>query len=138
MQKNDYNYLKPFFPDMEQEKVFWSFICFSRQDYASKVPLGCEDEIMLALQCADGGCVTEMAIRWHNLGKTVSPRLECFGEAWPMLLAPSCAKVMQMLAARHDQDLSPDDVTQILLESGFKDLSDHPWKGDGKGGEGCD
>lgn len=138
MQKSDYDYMKLFFPDLEQETVFWSFICFSRQDYASIVPLACEDEIMLALRCADGGCVTEMSIRWYKLGKTVSPRLECFDEAWPMLFAPSCAKVMQTLAARHDQNLSPDDVTQILLESGFKDLSDHPWKGDGKGGEGCD
>lgn len=134
MKNGDFDSLKPHFPEMERGKAFWGFVCFSRQDYAGKAPLECEDQIMLGIQCREGGCYCEMVISWYNLGKYIAPRLECFDEAWPALRTPTFIEVLRRLTAGK-QNMTPDEMSRLLIDCGFKDLSDSPLPGGSVTGE---
>lgn len=108
-------------------EYFWGFTCFSRQDYAGTVPLDGADEIMLGVQCTQGGCLCELAIRWHMIGGEPAPRLEVFDEAWPLLQTPTFVSVLEQLA-RMSQNHAPtsDEVSALLIARGFTDQSDRP------------
>ena len=124
MQENELKQLRSYFPDIGED-AFWGFICFSRQKYADVVPKDCEDRIMLGIQSREGGCYCEMGICWHNLGNCIAPRIECFDDAWAMLLTATCRKLVQrMLAA--GKNLTPEQASNILIECGFVDMSDNP------------
>ena len=86
--------LNTYFPREDWNLYFWGFTCFSRQDYARTVPLDGVDEIMLGVECIEGGCLGEMAVRWFMLGNEPVPRLDVFDEAWPLLQTPTFAAVL--------------------------------------------
>ena len=128
MTSGDYRALQPYFPSLEQEHASWEFLCFSRQDYAGKVPLDCEDLIMLQLSDGEQGCVCEMGIGWHRIGADrVNPRFECFDDAWPMLQTPTFTQLVRsLLKVSPNHHLTPDEVSRVLLKNGFRDRSDRP------------
>lgn len=115
------------FPREDWGEYFWGFTCFSRQDYAKTVPLDGVDEIMLGIQCTQGGCLCEMAIRWHMIGNEPVPQLEMFDEAWPLFHAPTFVSVLEQLTQMsQDHVLTPDEVSALLIAHGFTDQSDRP------------
>ena len=115
------------FPREDWGKYFWGFTCFSRQDYAKTVPLDGVDEIMLGIQCAQGGCLCELAIHWYMLRNEPVPRLEMFDEAWPLFHAPTFVSVLEQLThMSQDHALTPDEVSALLIAHGFVDQSDRP------------
>ena len=123
----DIERLSAHFPVMRGEDHFWSFTCFSRQNYADTVPLDAVDEIMLGIQSTRHGCLCELAIRWHMIGGKLVSRLEAFSDAWPILQTPSFAAVMDKLVdMRRRSEPTPDEVSALLIAYGFKDQSDRP------------
>lgn len=60
----------------------------------------------------------EMGMRWYELGG-LYPRLEVFGESWPVLLA--CTDVLE--AIKEEDRLTADQFTDILKRLGFEDLT---------------
>lgn len=127
MLQSDLDYLQKYFPHIKPPEDFWGFTCFSRQSYADKISLECEDEIMLGVYSKGGGCTCEMAIRWHKLSIDIcAPRIECFDEAWAILYAPIFTRFLNLLMESHRQNLRPDEMSRALIFSGFIDLSDQP------------
>lgn len=115
------------FPREDWGEYFWGFTCFSRQNYAKTVPLDGVDEIMLGIQCTQGGCLCELAIRWHMLSNEPVPQLEMFDEAWPLFHAPTFVSVLEQLTQMsQDHALTPDEVSALLIANGFTDQSDRP------------
>jgi len=119
--------LNAHFPRDDWGEYFWGFTCFSRQDYAKVVPLDGVDEIMLGVQCIEGGCLCEMAICWHMLSSEPVPRLEMFIEAWPLFQAPTFVSVLKHLTQMSQNHApTPDEVSALLIAHGFSDRSDRP------------
>lgn len=115
------------FPRDDWGEYFWGFTCFSRQDYAKVVPLDGVDEIMLGIQCVQGGCLCDMAIRWHMIGNKPTPRLEMFDEAWPLFRTPTFVSVLEQLTQMSQNHIpTPDEVSALLIAHGFTDQSDRP------------
>lgn len=75
--KADCDSLRNHFLIENREKYFWGFTCFSRQDYVSIAALDCVDEIMLGIQCTEGGCLCELAFRWYWLNRSAVPGWNC-------------------------------------------------------------
>ena len=127
----DAEWLKLHFPKLDRSKYFWSFCCFSRQNYGGIVPALGSDEIYLSIQCIEGGCLNETIIRWHMLGGKPVPRLEMFNDAWPLLQIPTFVGVLDGLAELiiqrgTDYAPTPDEVSALLIAHGFTDQSDWP------------
>ena len=115
------------FPRDDWGEYFWGFTCFSRQDYAKVVPLDGVDEIMLGIQCVQGGCLCDMAIRWHMISNKPTPRLEMFDEAWPLFRTPTFVSVLEQLTQMSQNHIpTPDEVSALLIAHGFTDQSDRP------------
>lgn len=126
MNEFDINTLRPFFPDAQWEKVTWTFVCFSRQNYAQTVSIPAEDMVMVTLEHSEGGCICELSFHWQLLGGKLSPQLSCFGDALPMLLTPTFKQVLEVLADLRNPEYTPNDLANILLKLGVVDKSDIP------------
>ena len=119
--------LNVYFPREDWSLFFWGFTCFSRQNYSRTVSLDCTDEVMLGVQCIEGGTLGELAIRWHMLSGKAVPRLEVYDDAWQIMQTPTFAAVMEVLtqmSRRHTP--TPDEVSALLIAHGFTDQSDRP------------
>ena len=125
LSKADCDALFPHFPIEDRKKYFWGFTYFSRQEYSEAVQLDAADEIMLGIQCIEGGCLCELAIRWYWLNGNTVPQLEVFRESWPLFRTPTFTAVMAQLIKRK-ADLTPDEVSILLTAHGFTDQSDRP------------
>lgn len=123
----DIERLNVYFPRADWNLYYWGFTCFSRQNYARIVPIDGVDEVMLGIQCVEGGTLGELAVRWHMLGDKLIPRLEAYGDAWQIIQAPTFVAVMKELTqmSRHHNP-TPDEVSALLIAHGFKDHSDYP------------
>ena len=123
----DVERLRAYFPKEDWNAFFWGFTCFSRQDYAAVVPIEGVNEILLGLQCREGGTLGELAVRWYILGGKPALRLEVFDEAWPVTQTPTFAAFIEELtqmSRRHAP--TPDEVSALLIAHGFTDQSDRP------------
>ena len=123
----DIERLNTYFPREDWNLYFWGFTCFSRQDYARTVPLDGVDEIMLGVECIEGGCLCELAVRWFMLDGKPAPRLDVFDEAWPLFQTPTFAAILEKLTqmSRYHEP-TPDEVSALLIAHGFTDQSDRP------------
>ena len=123
----DIERLNDYFPREDWSLYLWGFTCFSRQNYASVVRIEGVEEIMLGVECIEGGCLGELAIRWYMLGGKPVPRLEVYDDAWPLTQTPTFAAVMKELTqmSRHHEP-TPDEVSALLIAHGFTDQSDQP------------
>lgn len=124
--QKDYMQLTQHFPGVDWDNLFWGFTCYSRQDYANVTLQDAEDEIMLGIQHPDGGCLCELKISWHRLGGKLVPQLNVFSEAWHLLNTPTFQKVLNQLAREKESLASPNEVSALLIQCGFTDLSDWP------------
>ena len=126
MSEVDIDLLSRYFPWENWNECFWGFTCRSRQKYAGTLSRETVDEIMLGVQCEQGGCLCELAFRWHMIAGTPVPRLEVFDSAWPILQAPTFMEVMNELArmVADNETVTPDSVSALLIMYGFKDQSD--------------
>jgi hypothetical protein len=80
------------------------------------------DDVIFGLYDNDvkpGQTTGEMSIKWYELGGKIVPRLECFDDAWKTL--SEFTDVITMLAAKDNQNITPDKVAEILLSRGFID-----------------
>lgn len=72
-----------------------------------------------------------MAMRWHDLGDYVTPRLEAFGDSWNALSL--FCDVIQELANLDSERITEQEFVNILLKCGFEDLTayESPYKKSG-------
>lgn len=122
----DVERLNLLFPRSDWDNFFWGFTCFSRQNYARTILLNCVNQIMLGVQCNEGGCLCELAIRWYMPTTVPVARLEVFDEAWSLLQTPTFAAVLEALTQMcRNHTPTPDEVSALLIAHGFTDQSDH-------------
>lgn len=78
------------------------------------------DEIMIGLNHREGGTVGEFAIRWHELGQCLVPRLEAFNDSWKILVG-HFADLLAVLPEFHDANITPKAMCQVLDQLGIED-----------------
>lgn len=91
----------------------------------------------------DGGTTGEMSIKWYELNGKPVPKLECFDDAWKILV--EFTDVITMLGMKDNQNITPDKVAEILISRGFKDMTKRsdpiytlcPYHQDGLGWDDC-
>jgi hypothetical protein len=83
-----------------------------------------EAEITISLSYPSGGCTGEFAICWLKLGNKITPRLEIYDDAWK-LFTTIPKKLWPALAALDSQDPTPEQIKALLVEIGFKDMTDY-------------
>jgi hypothetical protein len=66
-------------------------------------------------------CCAEMVMRWHDLGNTITPRLECFEDAWSVL--NSFNDLILALSMYTGKNISDETFVSILKMHNFKDLT---------------
>lgn len=121
----DVERLNLLFLKLDWGNFFWGFTCLSRQNYARTVRSNCVNQIMLGIQCNEGGCLCELAIRWHMLTNVPVARLEVFDEAWTLFQTPTFAAVLENLTQMcKNHTPTPDEVSTLLIVYGFTDQSD--------------
>lgn len=80
-------------------------------------------EVMFGMYYAQDGSTTgEMAMKWINIvGDKLSPRLECYSDAWSALAR--FPDLIQKLGDLDDIDLTEEQFCALLDVCGFKDLT---------------
>ena len=114
---------------MKRNSTILGFHCLSRMDYFPELEEsthrdGKTDNIMFGKYAPHGGCDGEMGMTWYSLNNEEVPRLEVFSADFSMLNED----VFQRLIANLKEDMTPDMFSKMLIEHGFKDLSDYPLK----------
>lgn len=89
--------------------------------YAPSLPKR-EAEIMVGLYHPEGGTSGEFGIRWMEVGKKLTPRLEIFDDAWKMFFA-NFAELSAL--ATLTEDATDDDVIALLLRLGYIDRTEY-------------
>jgi hypothetical protein len=83
---------------------------------------GGEVEIMFGIYYDEGGTSHEMAFRWHDFGSERAPRLEVYDDGW-LALAGFAPELLPRLAELDDANATPDEIKQVLLDCGFRDIT---------------
>ena len=82
----------------------------------------CTAEVMFGFYSPDGGTSGEMAMRWHNIGGSPTPRLEVFSDAWSAL--GRFGDVVTALAQVDGRDITPHEFCALLTRCGFQDRTE--------------
>lgn len=112
---------------MENTKGFYGFSCMSRQKYFPNLTeinkqMGESDKISFGIFYPDGGCDAEMQMTWHTLKDEEVPRLEVFSDAFELLKTEKFLR----LISDFEEEMTPGAFSQLLIDHGFKDMSDNP------------
>jgi hypothetical protein len=99
----------------------------SRQKYFQNLTqinkdMGEADNVIFGVFYPDGGCDAEMSMTWHILKDEEVPRLEVFSDAFELL---KTEKILRLIAD-FTEEMTPDIFSQLLIDHGFKDMSDNP------------
>ena len=102
--------------DNRHEGCERSFTILSESWYRNTaLPPGVLDEIMVGMYHHEGGTTGEFAIRWKDLGREPTPRLEVYGDAWNAL---QCFGDLLAWMSEADQHASPQQVVEALRRLG--------------------
>jgi hypothetical protein len=67
------------------------------------------------------GTSGEMTMVWHDLGRKIVPKLECFDDGWNALSLFD--DLIKKLGEHDDENITEDQFVSILLECGFTDMT---------------
>lgn len=82
------------------------------------------DEVTFGIYCNQGGTKGEMSVKWvefSSWGDKVTPRLDCFDDAW--LVLSEFKDVIDEMAKVDSQNIKPEEFCQLLIKCGFEDLT---------------
>ncbi len=104
--------------------MFRAFTHLSRSWYGETCLAGQKylDEVMFGMYDEDGGTTGEMSVKWYDLGRKRTPRLECFDDSWEIL--SGMKDVLDEMAKVDSEDIAPEKFCKILLSCGFKDMTE--------------
>ena len=80
-----------------------------------------EMEIVFGMYLPDGCTSGSMAMIWKMLSNHQVPRLEVFDDAWSALHL--FADIIEKLAEKDGENITPEQFTEILLSCGFVDIT---------------
>src|SRR5947208_395721 len=91
-----------------------AFFHVSRAWYGYQIKMAdYADEVILGFYSPDGGTSGEMRMRWYELGRSLTPRLEVFNNAWHALA--QMQDLLTALADADNQDITPDELCRLLV-----------------------
>lgn len=88
-----------------------------------------QPEIIFGMYSPDGGTSGEMSIRWIELSRKLTPKLECFDDAWNAL--SMFTDLIEEMGKVDSEDITDQDFVDMLKNLGFKDLTKYksPYEG---------
>ena len=84
---------------------------------------GRDPEIMFGMYAPEGGTSGEMAMRWHDLGDRLTPRLEVYCDAWSAL--QQFMDVLVELAEHDNEYIAQEEFVAILKACGVQDQTEY-------------
>lgn len=79
------------------------------------------DHFHFGLYSPDGGTSGEMLMSFEELGSKIAPHLKCYDDGWSALA--SMMDLIVCMGAVDDENITPDQFREMLLERGFIDLT---------------
>ncbi len=95
------------------------FVWSSRAWYVEAA--NCKHEISFGMYVKDGGTTGDMRMKWHQVGGTWVPRLECFDDAWDAL--STFGDLLQEMAMIDNTNSTEEQFVEILKRCGFEDMT---------------
>lgn len=80
-----------------------------------------DKEVVFGWYVPNEGTTGEMGMHWHELGNESVPRLEVFSDSWHALF--TFADVLESLADRDGENITPKAFCDLLVSLGFTDLT---------------
>ncbi len=80
-------------------------------------------EIMFGYYDAVGGTSGEMAMRWEIINCEETPQLQIFNDGFSALF--SMPDLLEKLSDLNDKNFTDEEFVEILLDFGFKDLTNY-------------
>ena len=102
----------------------WGFHWLSRAWYSDTMLRDAEfeDEVMVGFYSEDGGTDGEFAVRWFDLGLSgLTPQVQAFDDSWAAMWERR--DLLESLAAKDNQNITPEELVEILVTLGFQDLT---------------
>jgi hypothetical protein len=78
-----------------------------------------KDSVTFGFYYEEGGTSGEISVKWVELGGKITPKMTVYDDAWDAL--NECKDILPLLAEVDEQDISPEQFCEILLNCGFED-----------------
>lgn len=98
-----------------------TFIVSHEAWYAKSIGLPMP-EISIIEAHPGGGCYFEFVIKWEVIRDELAPKIEIFDDAW--IAFKKYNNLFKRLALLNNMSPQPKDIIQLLLELGFKDVTE--------------
>lgn len=103
------------------------YIIHSESWYAEASPReGISEEVVFGFYSPTGGCSGEIFMRWHPLGGSPTPRLECYDDGWHALA--QFKDVIDAMAEVDGECITPKQFCELLDKCGFMDATQREWR----------
>ncbi len=79
-------------------------------------------KLNIGLYHDDGSTSGEFAIEWEHIDR-LTPRLKAFNDSWSALKI--CSDLLDVLSEIDSEDLTIDEVVDILIKLGYKDITSY-------------
>jgi len=84
------------------------------------------EEIMIGMYHPEGGTSGEFKIEWVEIGKSITPILKCYDDAWSALW--NFKDFLEELSKIDSENIDEFGVVQILDRLGIKDITEYRQK----------
>ena len=109
---------------LSEPKTYFGFIQQSRMNYG-EVPYGkVIDEIVFGIYVENNGCISEAAFVWEMVGDELVPYLRIFSDGITIAYSEKFKPVAEKI--NNKNDITPNQIVELLVKYGFKDCSDKP------------
>ena len=109
---------------LSEQKTYYGFIQQSRMNYG-EVPYGkVIDEITFGIYVENDGCISEAAFVWEKFGDGLTPYLRVFCDGITIAYSDNFKSLVNEI--RDKDSITPNQIVELLLRHGFKDISDKP------------
>jgi hypothetical protein len=82
------------------------------------------DEIVFGIYVENDGCISEAAFVWEKFGDGLTPYLRVFCDGITIAYSDNFKSLVNEI--RDKDSITPNQIVELLLRHGFKDISDKP------------
>jgi hypothetical protein len=82
------------------------------------------DEIVFGIYVENDGCISEAAFVWEKFGEELMPYLRIFSDGITITYSERFKSVADEI--NNQNDITPNQIVELLIKHGFKDCSNKP------------
>ena len=105
-------------------KMYYGFSQHSRMNFCNVPNEKYIDEIVFGIYVENDGCISEAAFVWEKFGDGLTPYLRVFCDGITIAYSDNFKSLVNEI--RDKDSIAPNQIVELLLRHGFKDISDKP------------